>query len=417
MFMKFPSTGETLATAKVAFLALIISVSIAAPAAGQLIDPTDYWLMPHGLVANFENELWSGQTVNGEHCFWRGTRWGRTVALQGAPSMTRYDIFVESGSKLDYWGTFRGTGISDPESHTFDSPFHWMNDLMFVGQIKANTFKVRALDSELRRELVNGTVTMRLEINQRFRMWTLPETGVAYFDVLKITFFSDASNPNSAEVYHLAKGLGTIRFESFNSGEPSGVRLAWATSFVNKTISNPTYPWFDPFYTSGGRKTAVLNGFMEDLVSPVDGGSVTTYLKSWSGLSNDAVVTTDGTVPGNSGTWKIALKGSAGGGDGNADAASSDWIPVEGGGTYRLSGWIRRGSGSDNVYLDFNDGIAIGTNFNDVQAMSTGIHTWQLKTATVTVPSGTQEIKVRCVRDGSNQGNALFDGILLERID
>ena len=99
------------------------------------------------------------------------------------------------------------------------------------------------------------------------------------------------------------------------------------------------------------------------------------------------------------------------GGDSQADAAVSDWIPVTGGRTYRLSGWLWRVSGADNVYLDFNDGNAIGTNFGDRQALSTATNQWQLKSATVTVPAGTQQIKVRCVRDGANLGNGYCDGI------
>ncbi|MCH9648904.1 MAG: hypothetical protein K0U98_11750 [Deltaproteobacteria bacterium] len=332
--------------------------------------------------------------------------------------MTQYDIMVETGSRLEYWGTFRGNKISSRISHSFDSPFFWMDKVMSVGQSKENTFVVRTFDSKKRGQISSGNVTMRLEINALYSSWTVPQTGVTYFDVLKITFFSDKNNVNSKEVYHLAKGKGTIHFQSFNVGEPSGVRFSWVTSFRNKTLPAPTLPWFDPFFTASGKKTAVLNGFIEDMaLSPVNGGTVNAYSKAWSGISNDVVITTDGSTPGNSGNWKIALKGSSGGGNTSADAAFSDWIPVSGGGTYRLSGWLWRVSSVDNVYLDFNDGIAIGTNFGDVHASSTGIHQWQYKSATVTIPAGTQQIKVRCVRDGVNLGNAYCDGILLERIN
>ena len=135
---------------------------------------------------------------------------------------------------------------------------------MSVGQAKENTFQVRVMDPRLRREVNSGTVTMRLEINELLPSFTVPESGTTYFDVLKITFFSDKNNPSSREVYHLARGKGTIRFESSNTGEPSGIQVAWATRFRNLTIQAPTNGWFDPFFTSGGKKTAVLNGFFED---------------------------------------------------------------------------------------------------------------------------------------------------------
>ena len=80
-------------------LFVLAAVFAANPALAQTVDPTAYWLMPHGLVATMNNRLFSGGTVQGQRCFWRGTRWGKTVALQGDPSMTKYDIFVDAGSR------------------------------------------------------------------------------------------------------------------------------------------------------------------------------------------------------------------------------------------------------------------------------------------------------------------------------
>jgi hypothetical protein len=65
--------------------------------------------------------------------------------------------------------------------------------------------------------------------------------------------------------------------------------------------------------------------------------------------------------------------------------------------------------------LDFNDGIAQGASFTDVQAPATTNNAWQYREAIVTLPAATPSIKVRAVRDGSNQGNAYFDGIMLQR--
>ena len=37
--------------------------------------------------------------------------------------------------------------------------------------------------------------------------------------------------------------------------------------------------------------------------------------------------------------------------------------------------------------------------------------------AGLVVGSGTEALKVRCVRDGANEGNAYFDGVTLQRLD
>lgn len=394
--------------------AALVSFLLAAGAAGaQTYDMYNYWLMPQGLVEQNSNLLWNGTTVPGEHCFWRGTLWGRTVALQGDPSFTSYDLFVDGGSRLEYWATFRGNSYNAPVSHSFGSPFYWMNRFMSVGNAMENALPVKALDSQLRKVASSGTVTMRLEVNNHFNTWTLPETGVTYSDVLQVTFWSDKNVPSSKEVYYLANGKGTIRFESSNSGEPSGVRVSWATSFVNKAVNNPTLPWFDPFQNTN----FVPNGFFQDITSAINGGLVSTYLRSWSGSSNDVVITTDGTDPG-AGNWKIALRGWTGGGDSTADAAiTSSFIPVTPGKTYRLSGWLWRVSASDNLYLDFNDGFGQGGNFTDGQALATATNTWEYRSVDVRVGPATTGIKVRCVRDGANSGNGYCDGLQIQRVD
>ncbi|HEV2852193.1 MAG TPA: hypothetical protein VHC97_05255 [Thermoanaerobaculia bacterium] len=393
--------------------ALLLFLLVAVAAGAQTYDTYNYWLMPQGLVAQTSNLLWNGTTVPGEHCFWRGSLWGRTVALQGDPSFTSYDLFVDGGSRLEYWATFRGNGYNAPVSHSFGSPFYWMNRFMAVGNAMENALPVKALDSQLRKVSSSGTVTMRLEVNAHYDTWTLPETGVTYSDVLQVTFWSDKNVPASREVYYLANGKGTIRFESSNNGEPSGVRVSWATSFVNKAVNAPSLPWFDPFQNT----TFVPNGFFQDITSGVNGGLVSTYMRSWSGISNDVVITTDGTDPG-AGNWKIALRGWTGGGDSAADAAiTTAFIPVTPGKTYRLSGWLWRVSASDNLYLDFNDGLGQGGNFTDGQAVATATNTWEYRSVDVRVGPSTTGIKVRCVRDGANSGNGYCDGIQLQPVD
>jgi hypothetical protein len=129
------------------------------------------------------------------------------------------------------------------------------------------------------------------------------------------------------------------------------------------------------------------------------------------------VITTDGGDEGAS-PWKIALRGSTGGGDSTADfVIASDWIPVTPGSRYRLSGSLWRVSAADNVYLDFNDGVGQGGSFPDAQALATSTEVWERVAAEATVGPTTTAIKVRCVRDGQNRGNAYCDGITLQRVD
>ncbi len=42
---------------------------------------------------------------------------------------------------------------------------------------------------------------------------------------------------------------------------------------------------------------------------------------------------------------------------------------------------------------------------------------WERVVAEATVGPATTAIKVRCVRDGANLGNAYFDAITLQRVD
>ncbi len=133
-----------------------------AGAAAGPFDTYDYWLMPHGLRGLMTTIFWPGalggrrrsrRRVNqrhagvrsplpgplrpfailapgktareiGEHTFWGGSLWGRSVALQGDSSFSKYDLFDVTPSGLLYWGTFRGNGYyGSEESHSFRAPF------------------------------------------------------------------------------------------------------------------------------------------------------------------------------------------------------------------------------------------------------------------------------------------------------
>lgn len=425
--------------------------------AAQPYDTHAYWLMPHGLRGLMTTVFWPaakgesprkerivrprvhdqrtgarspypgplrpfpilapgkvGREV-GEHAFWRGVLWGRTVALQGDSSFTKYDLFEVAGSQLQYWGTFRGNGYYDSEeSHSFSAPFVWMDQQMNLGDFKQQRITDSVFDPRLRRVVNSADQTLRVEIVAHHDTWQDPDSRIAYTDVLEVHYWGRYPEAASKEVYHLGNGLGTIRFETSNSQEPSGVHYQYAEHFERFTPPDmPALPWVDPFKNA----TYVHNGFCEDfLVSPLEGGAVAAHLRGWSG-SKDAVITSaqgdEGTGP-----WKIALRGPSSGGDSAADfVIASDWIPVTPGKRYRLSGRVWRASARDNVYLDFDDGAGEGGSFDDAQALATTTEVWERVAAEATVGTTTAAIRVRCVRDGANQGDAYYDAITLQRVD
>ena len=146
---------------------------------GPFYDTYEYWLMPHGLRGLMTTVFWSPtagapsassspgrvrpflvlapgksarEGVVGEHAFWRGPLWGRIVALQGDSSFTKFDLFEVAGSELRYWGTFRGNGYYDSEeSHSFATPFVWMDQRMAVGDFKQQKITDSVFDPRLRR--------------------------------------------------------------------------------------------------------------------------------------------------------------------------------------------------------------------------------------------------------------------------
>lgn len=433
-------------------LAVVLSVTIlsAIPVARSEAQPYDmyqYWLMPHGLRGVMQTDLWplkkdkvktrdaktclflfgpkgpfpilapgkSGRAI-GEHAFWRGSMWGQTVALQGDSSFTKYDLFVDAGGQLHYWGTFRGNGYYDSEeSHSFSSPFVWMDQFMNVGDFKQQLITDSLMDPQLRKSANVADNTLRVEVMAHYATWQDPDSQITYNDVIEMHYWGRYPDEASKEVYHLGNGLGTIRFETSNSGEPSGIQKQYALYFENFTPpSEAEVPWFDPFKNT----TFVHNGYFEDfLVPPADGGAVAAYVRDWAGSSPDAVITTTAGDEG-TGPWQVALRGSTGGGDANADwINSSNWIPVTPGRTYRLSGSVWRVSANDRVYLDFSDGQGQGGSFPDAEAYATGTNVWERVAAEATVGAGITAINVRCVRDGANEGNAYCDGITLQRID
>src|SRR5262249_55212042 len=96
----------------------------------------------------------------GEHAFWRGQLWGKTVALQGDSSFTKFDLFELAGTQLLYWGTFRGNGYyGSEESHSLKAPFVWLDRLMSVGDFKQQRITDTVLDPRHRAVANSGDNT------------------------------------------------------------------------------------------------------------------------------------------------------------------------------------------------------------------------------------------------------------------
>jgi hypothetical protein len=383
--------------------------------------------MPQGTYTTFHTVYRTGTGCSGgaddgaTHAFWRGTLEGHNVALQGGNDLgevtSRYDIFEETGSTIQYWGTFRGNDYTSDGSNygnSFNSPYTFMNNDMTAdgspSSMTSGSVTDNHLDSHLRRDTSTGPLSFSVAVNAHYASWSDPDSGTPWNDVLKITF-TVGGRP---EVYYLANGKGTVRFESGDPNEPSCVSKQYVIAVGNYSPNEPIRPWYDPFKNT----TFVSNGFFEDtLTTPSNGaGPIDSYERSWSGSAGhgtptvyDVVVSNDAGDPG-AGPWKVALRGSTGGGDTVADVALSASIPVTPNATYRLSGWLWRVSSNDNVYLDFND---IPT---DIAVLASSTNTWEFVQGQTTVGSATT-IQVRCVRDGANEGNAYCDGITLQRVD
>ena len=195
------------------------------------------------------------------------------MALQGDGSFTKFDLFEVAGPQLLYWGTFRGNDYHDSEeTHSFSSPFAWMDQWMKVGDFKQQRITDSIFDPRLRRSTNSGEQTLRVEIVAHHDAWRDPDSQTVYEDVLEVHYWGRYPEADSREVYHLGRGLGTIRFETFNRREPSGVHYQYAESFERFTPPPlPALPWVDPFRNA----THVRNGYFEDfLIPPVEGGAL-----------------------------------------------------------------------------------------------------------------------------------------------
>ncbi len=346
---------------------------------------------------------------------WRGDLWGRKVALLGDPGGGRYDIFEEAGDGLDYWGTFEGGAAGDGGvqaggdrlSRSLDRPFRWMNRHMAVGDVLESRVTGRLLSNRDRNQASVVETTMRLEVLSHRASFTIPVSdGPTFEDVLVVRFWPDAALPEVHDTFHLARGFGAVQRRSALAAREE-VAEWWAVEKApaRVVLSGPAVPWFDPF-SPGWPKTAVVNGNLEDLPGGIEGARVGSFAApGWTADSADAVIARS--PPGLAGgAWSLLLRGSDGGGDGAADAATTgEWIPVEGG-TYRLSACMLRENAADNVVVDFADGKGRDADFADAHLVATSTGAWECRAVTKCVPASVGAVRIRAARDGANLGGA-----------
>jgi hypothetical protein len=287
---------------------------------------------------------------------------------------------------------------------------------MDVGDFTQQRITDSLMDPRLRQRTNSAELALRVELVAHHDSWQDPTSQLRYEDVLEVHYWGRYPEPQSREVYHLARGLGAVRFETFNSREPSGVHSQFVERFEKyDPPETPALPWFDPFHSA----THVRNGFFEDFTAaPVEGGAVGDHVRDWVGSSPDVVITKAGRDEGGGRAWRVALAPAREGDEARpACLSSSDWIPVTPGRRYRLSGRLWRASSADRVYLDFADGAGHGGDFDDAAAQATRTLVWERVIAETVVGPGTTAVKVRCVRDGANEGHAYCDEVTLQRLD
>ena len=410
----------------------------AAPAPTGVFDMFEYWLAPHGKAVAVRARLGDGRlaAAGGSlpvRSFWRGDLWGRKVALLGDPGGERYDIFEEVEDGLDYWGTYEGgaaggtAGGEGRPSWSLDRPFRWMNRFMVVGDVVESRVTGRLLSGRTRNQAGVAETTMRLEVLSHRASFAIPAVeGPAFEDVLAVRFWPDAERPEAHDTFHLARGFGAVHWRRSGAAAPGEVVEWWAVEKALASVapSAPSVPWFDPF-SPGWPKTAVLNGNLEDFGNAANAASASNGLEGarvgslaspgWTADSGDAVL---GPTPSGlaGGAWSLRLRGSEGGGDGAADAVTTEeWIPVEGG-TYQLSACMMRESAADNVTVDFDDGRGRDADFADAHLVAASTGTWECRAVTKCIPASVGAVRIRAARAGANLGDAWFDRVELKRI-
>lgn len=383
----------------------------------------DYWIVPSGRNVNlqtfYNNPCPDGTTKTngiGQHAFWSGSMLGKTVALQGHtgfadPDKASYDVYeITAGTnrKIQYWGTFRGNGLNQgPLSNAFATSTTWMNQHMGIGDSVTTTITDNEMHNQLRKNTQSAPQTITVTVQDHLASFFDAQSGRTWNDVLYVEYLIGTR----LEKYWLARGFGTVRFESTDNLEPSCINHQYATTYNSYVPpAAPTTPWYDPFKFT----TYVPNGFFQDLlIPPLNGGQpLKTYERSWTSASNGTVDSFDVAISNDlpnapASEWKVILRAAPTAG---WDYAVSSPIPVTAGKTYRLSGWLYRTNSSDDVYIDFNDLVA-GDNI-----YTTVTNAWQFVQGQVNVGTATS-LRIRCVRDKGNAGNAYCDGITLQRVN
>jgi hypothetical protein len=409
--------------------------------------------------------FWSGTLLGKDVALQGGAMEPLDASVDPARDPKGWDIFEIGGDgSILYWGTFRGNhpgpppagspfGSNTMRSNAFEHPVVFMQKSMSVGSAVANGTRAHEMSNWLRKETATDNWCYQVRIDDHLTGVTSPADPTStWSDVLVMTYrFGSCNGPipttqdqwqawerlptTMAEKYWLqdckapgwaGKACGTIYFESLNPEEPSCVAYQFAADQTLHSYEqgDPSVPWYDPFMW----QTHVRNGFFEDgpqadeldfhpPAQPAvlcDGPECWSAWRGWSGQegvgtsdSEDVIATNSNPNPFEaSDSWNAMMRAAPTGG---WDLAVSEPIQVQENTTYRLSGWLHKGSADDDVYLDFDD----MEGYDNIAATAVG---WQFVSGCRRTPPGTRQVSVRCVRDAGNAANAQCDGITLQHV-
>ena len=233
------------------------------------------------------------RTEIGEHAFWRGSLWGRTVALQGDSSFTKYDLFEVAPSAAPLLGHVPGQRLLRQRREP-----QLLVALRLDGPADERG-RLQAAAGHRLRSSIPGSGGPRTPPTRRFasrssRTTTpgaTPTAGSSTRTCSRCTTGAAIrSRPRARSITSARARDDPLRDLQPPGAERGALPVRGVLRALHAARTLPALPWVDPFENA----TYVRNGFCEDfLVPPVQGGAVRRYLRGWSG-SADAVITTDG---------------------------------------------------------------------------------------------------------------------------
>jgi hypothetical protein len=353
--------------------------------------------------------------------------WGLPVVYDGGDQkFMSNSLFTQIGSTMYYFQEWKGNGNGDPFGYFFLQPILWMPQYMSVGDTYDTTNQRFHIDPSIREQTTGYSVlTAEVQLVNHWTSYTVPETGIAYSDVIEFSY-----NPNTSstpELYWCANGVGWIRADITYAGLIAYAQPGWYTPGPNHNnsaqppdpshldssgnpmfetsdgqefttgsylvdrlptptttpVPGPENPWYSPIASPVNYgPTYVVNGSFEDgtaywtitgedsssspVSTPAQRTSITTFTPP--PASGSAYGPANMNNQDQAGTHQVYMEG------GTTDdtlltCVESGLIPVIPGGTYLLSGWVYRVTApapaphkGDVIALEFMGGFDASNN-------------------------------------------------------